>query len=110
VNAVDWGPLNGQDCSGAAACAWAWYDAKGRPIESDIRFSTAYSWATDGRSDRLDIQTFAAHEIGHSLQLDHVTSSAKGDASNVLWPYLARGDTSGRKLGRGDALADNEHY
>jgi hypothetical protein len=27
-----------------------------------------------------------------------------------MWPYLDIGDTSGRKLGRGDALGNNSHY
>jgi hypothetical protein len=28
----------------------------------------------------------------------------------VMWPYITTGNTSGRKLGRGDALADNRDY
>ena len=58
----------------------------------------------------VDIQTIAAHEIGHVLQFDHVTNSSKNDDTTLMWPYFTSGDTSGRKLGRGDALADNNHY
>ena len=107
---VDWGTLGGQDCSGAGACTYTWYDAKGTPIESDIRFSTSYAWSTTGASGKIDIQSFAAHEIGHTLQFDHVTDASKDEETNVMWPYFAKGDTSGRKLGRGDALEDNSHY
>ncbi len=107
---VDWGSLSGQDCAGAGACTYTWYDAKGSPVESDIRFSNAYKWSTSGASGTLDIQSFAAHEIGHVLQFDHVINSAKDDETNVMWPYFAKGDTTGRKLGRGDALEDNSHY
>ena len=107
---VDWGNLSGQDCAGAGACTYTWYDGKGFPIESDIRFSTAYKWSTTGAAGTLDIQSFAAHEIGHVLQFDHVTNASKDDETNVMWPYFAKGDTSGRKLGRGDALEDNSHY
>ena len=108
---VDWGSLkNDQNCSTAAACTFTYYDAKGVPFESDIRFSTAYTWSTNGASGTLDIQSFAAHEVGHVLQFDHVTNAAKDQETNVMWPYFAKGDTSGRKLGRGDALEDNSHY
>ena len=107
---VDWGNLSGQDCTGARACTYTAYDEKGIPIESDIRFSTAYKWSTTGAAGTLDIQSFAAHEIGHVLQFDHVTNASKDDETNVMWPYFAKGDTTGRKLGRGDALEDNSHY
>jgi len=108
---IDWGSLkNDQDCTGALACAATWYDEQGTPVESDIRFETAFKWSTTGTSDAYDIQSVAAHEIGHVLQFDHVTNQSTRDYTVVLWPYVDIGDTSGRKLGRGDALADNSHY
>jgi hypothetical protein len=108
---IDWGSLaNDQDCSGALACALTWYDPSGAPVESDIRFNTKFKWSTTGSPTAADIQTIAAHEIGHVLQLNHVTSATKNDQTTLLWPYFADGDVSGRKLGRGDALADNSHY
>ena len=108
---IDWGSLaNDQNCSGALACAVSWYDEQGSPVESDIRFSNSFKWSTKGASGAYDIQSVAAHEIGHVLQLAHVTNSSKRDHTVVLWPYLNAGDTTGRKLGRGDALADNSHY
>jgi Matrixin len=108
---VDWGSLkNDQDCSQALACTFTWYDEKGYPLESDIRFNTAYKWSTTGASGALDIQSVAAHEIGHTLQFDHVTNASKNDETNLMWPYFADGNETGRKLGRGDALEDNSHY
>ncbi len=108
---VDWGSLeNDQDCSQALACTFTWYNDKGAPVESDLRFNTGYKWSTTGASNAYDIQTVAAHEFGHVLQFDHVTNSAKDDDSNLMWPYFDTGDTSGRKLGRGEALEDNSHY
>ena len=50
---------------------------KGNPVETDIRFSTAVKWSTNGASGAYDIQSVAAHEIGHVLQFDHVTNSSK---------------------------------
>ncbi len=108
---VDWGSLeNDQDCSGALACAATWYDAKGIPFESDIRLNSADKWSTTGAAGAYDIQSIAAHEIGHVLQFDHVTNASKDDDTNVMWPYYTTGNTSGRKLGRGDALGNNSHY
>ena len=50
------------------------YDNNGTPIESDIRFNTAFTWSTKGAAGAFDIQSAAAHEIGHILQFDHVTN------------------------------------
>jgi len=108
---VDWGSMkNDQNCSNALACAATWYDEKGNPIESDIRFSTEVKWSTTGASGAYDIQSLAAHEIGHVLQFDHCTNSSKRDDTLVMWPYFDAANTSGRKLGRGDALENNSHY
>ena len=100
-NVVHWGSLEGvQGCSGALACAATWYDEQGNPVESDIRFSTAEKWSVSPDADSYDIQSVAAHEFGHVRQFDHVTG---GDNTVVMWPYISRGDTSLRKLGRGDS-------
>jgi hypothetical protein len=108
---VDWGSLaNDQNCDQALACTFTWYDGSGKPLESDIRFNTEFKWATNGSPSAVDIQTIAAHEIGHVLQFDHVTNSSKDDETTLMWPYFSAGDTTGRKLGHGEALADNSHY
>jgi hypothetical protein len=108
---VDWGSLkNDQNCSGALACTVIAYDEQGNPVEADIRFNTEFKWSTTGAANTYDIQSVAAHEIGHAILFDHVTNSSKRDHTLVMWPYLDIGDTSGRKLGRGDALANNSHY
>ena len=86
------------------------FDEKGNPVETDIRFSTAVKWSTTGAAGSYDIQSVAAHEIGHVLQFDHVTDSAKRDHTVLMWPYMNSADTTGRKLGRGDALENNSHY
>jgi hypothetical protein len=110
-NVGDWGSVSSdQDCAGAIACAVSWYDQKGDPIESDIRFSTAVKWSASGAAGAYDIQTVAAHEFGHVFQLGHVTNESKRDYTTLMWPYVDMGDTSGQKLGRGDATADNSHY
>ena len=108
---IDWGSVKSdQNCNGALACTVIAYDEKGNPVEADIRFSTAVKWSTKGASGAYDIQSVAAHEIGHVIQFDHVTNSSKDDHTVLMWPYFDIADTSGRKLGRGDALENNSHY
>ncbi len=108
---IDWGSLkNDQDCSGALACTAIDYDQKGNPVEADIRFTTAVKWSTKGAAGAYDIQAVATHEIGHVTQFDHVSNLSKNDHTVVMWPYVDIADTSGRKLGRGDAIANNSNY
>ena len=108
TNVVHWGSLEDvQGCSGALACAATWYDGEGDPVESDIRFSTAEKWSISPDADSYDIQSVAAHEFGHVRQFDHVTG---GDNTVVMWPYISQGDTSLRKLGRGDSRGNNTEY
>ena len=105
---VHWGSLEDvQNCSGALACAATWYDEQGNPVESDIRFSTAEKWSISPKADSFDVQSVAAHEFGHVRQFDHVTG---GDNTVVMWPYISKGDTSLRKLGRGDSRGNNTKY
>jgi hypothetical protein len=107
ANTVDWGSLkNTQNCSQAIACAATWYDEDGDPVESDVRFSGSVSWSVDPEAGAYDIQSVAVHEFGHVRQFDHVT----GSNTVVMWPYTTKGETSGRKLGKGDSVANNDHY
>jgi hypothetical protein len=62
---VDWGSLdNDQDCSGAIACTATWYDKKGTPIESDIRFNTAYKWSTTGAAVGEEMMSRGSQDLG----------------------------------------------
>ena len=75
TSVVDWGSLEEvQGCTGALACTATWYDDKGNPIESDIRFNKDEKWSVNPDADSYDIQSVAAHEFGHVRQFDHVTS------------------------------------
>lgn len=110
-NVVEWGSLDDvQNCGAALACTATWYDEKGNPVESDVRFNIADKWSIDPAAGDFDIQSVAAHEFGHVRQFDHVESNKATDNTVVMWPYIAKGDTSLRKLGRGDSLGDNAKY
>ena len=111
MNTVSWGRIdNTQDCNGALACTTTWYDAGGTPVESDVTFNALLQWTVRPGGRSFDVQSVAAHEFGHVRQFDHVTSERLRQYTLVMWPYFTRGDTSARKLGRGDAIADNLHY
>ena len=109
-NTVDWGSINSQGCEGAVACTMNWYDANGKPVEADTRFSTAFHWSLNPGAQDFDVQSVAAHEFGHVRQFDHVTNADHADYTDLMWPYTSPGTTNGRKLGRGDSLEDNQHY
>jgi hypothetical protein len=107
-NVVDWGSLDEvQNCSAALACTASWYDEDGSPVESDSRFSTETKWSLRPGDAGFDLQSIAAHEFGHMRQFDHVTT---GEPNVLMWPYLLEGDTSGRKLGKGDSRGNNAGY
>ena len=109
-NTLDWGSLARiPGCVGAAACTQTWYVAGRGATEADTRFNNRYRWITGRSTGGLDIQTTAAHEIGHALQFDHVMNVARRDWTNVMWPYEQEGD-KGRLLGKGDALGNNADY
>jgi hypothetical protein len=111
TSTVDWGSLNNtQNCHLAIACTETWYGSDGSPEESDVRLSTAVEWSLRAGDGGFDLQSVAAHEFGHARQFAHVTSAERRQYTLVMWPYFARGDPSGRMLGRGDAIADNSDY
>ena len=108
---VDWGSFkNDQNCSGALACTANGTTRRETRSSRTSASTPTVKWSTTGASGTYDIQSVAAHEFGHVLNFGHVTNSSKVTTQTLMWPYLALGDTSGRKLGRGDALANNSHY
>lgn len=93
-------------CRGTIACTATWLVGP-RAVESDVRVDRlrAGGFFTGARGSGLDLQSVMVHESGHSLGFDHVLSR-----DVVMFPFIARGTTGGRLLGRGDALASNAKY
>ena len=109
VSLVEYGDVDrlGGACAGTVACTITWV-ASGRAVESDTRIDRAHGGGfttTRPRAGRLDLASVLVHESGHTLGFDHVSAR-----SVVMFPVLARGSTAGRRLGRGDALANNRKY
>jgi hypothetical protein len=94
-----------------AGCEQTWYNARNPDVavEGDIRFMASYTWSnlSGGSAGDFDVWYTAAHEIGHLAQFGHVSDNQQ----NVMDPnFTNNGDTSGRKLGKGDALENNSKY
>ena len=79
VSVVDWASLqNDQDCKGALACTVTAYDAAGNPGRVGHPLQHPLQVVAVGRAkNAYDIQSVAAHEFGHILQLDHVQNGRR---------------------------------
>jgi hypothetical protein len=78
-----------------------WYNtSSGQIVDSDIKFNTDYSWATNGSSGAYDIQNVATHELGHSLSLADLYNGA--DSEKTMYGYAGTGETKKRTLDQDD--------
>ena len=55
--------------------------------------------------DQFDVQNIATHEIGHALNLGHVS-----DKLQSMYPTSFAGETLKRTLGNGDKLGVSNLY
>lgn len=89
-----------------AACTPIW--GSPNPYEIDILFNPSFSWQWTGgphSGSKYDVEGVAVHEFGHAAGLGHVASSV-----NAMYMSIGAGDTTGRKLGRGEAEYINTKY
>jgi hypothetical protein len=94
----------------------------GELLEADISFNSAFEWAAadGGVAGRWDVQTIAAHEIGHMSGLGHSaigeTERSSGgrrvtSSEAVMFPIaLAPGDISARRLTPDDVAGISDLY
>jgi hypothetical protein len=83
------------------AVAWIWYyPSTNEIVECDIRYDSADAWATDGSSDKFDVQGIAAHESGHWLCLDDLYDTQYSEMT--MYGYASPGETKKRTLEWGD--------
>jgi hypothetical protein len=67
-----------------------WYNSStGILLDSDIRFNTSFSWATDGSAANIDVQTIILHELGHALALADLYGDS--DTAKVMYGYCGAG-------------------
>lgn len=77
--------------------AWIWYQVSGdnyEMVECDIGFNDYYTWensAGNPAPGNLDIQTVAAHELGHALYL--MDMYGLDDRDKMMYGYTSAGTT-----------------
>lgn len=108
VNTTLW-QGNPPGCSGTClAATYGSGNSGGVQYEADIAFNAVRTWSTRPGCNATDIQSVATHELGHQLGLAHVGGST--NSSNVMFFAIPPCNLSGRRLGRGDANANNFLY
>ena len=89
------------------------YVKGGKILEGDIFLNASRVWSTDlscppHDCGGLDLQSVATHEIGHVIDLYHVTSEAA--ARLTMYPGGGVGEIDKRDLGAGDVLGLRRAY
>jgi hypothetical protein len=100
------------DGAGGTASAGVWGSGK-QVTGFDISVNTTRAWTTDlscptHTCGELDLQNVLTHEIGHVLDLYHVTDDA--DAELTMYPGAAPDEIKKRDLGAGEILAVRALY
>lgn len=88
------------------ACWWSAFSlAQNETLEGDIKFDGwDVKWTTTptGCSDQLDVQSGAAHEMGHIWGLAHTSGADADHPRLVMSPNLGWCDFDERRLAKGD--------
>jgi len=102
---VSWGPLS----SGTIAATYYWYDRRSKHLlDCDIIFNSNLPWSTSGAAGAYDVWNIGAHEVGHTLQLNDLYTSATRELT--MYGYGALGETKKQTLGMGDMLGVERIY
>ena len=106
INAMSFTPYS-TGCTALAATG-VWYKTQGAVagqmypiVESDITFNSRDKWTTTGEKGKLDFQSVALHEMGHTIGLGDLYNRALfvKDTRQVMHYYTG----VKRTLGNGDA-------
>lgn len=107
VNEIAFGDYSN---SGVIAVTSIWYMRKGKQIvEFDMLFNTDFAWG-DATLDPsvMDLQNIATHELGHSVGLGDLYSTACSDVT--MYGYSSYGETSKRSLEQPDVIGLQSMY
>jgi Matrixin len=106
---IDHGEVaNLSDCSGCIATERTRFSVTtGEVVESDIRFDDDVNWTNSpgSQQQQRDVESVAAHEVGHTALLNHVSGS--NAAGLTMTSGTPPGTSWRRNLGEGDALGNN---
>jgi len=81
-----------------------WLEPSGDLLEFDIEFNDYYTWSTTGAAGTYDIQSTAAHELGHALGLRDLYGDVgtPNDMEKTMFGFGDTGETKARTLEPGD--------
>jgi len=101
---------DGLNLAGAVALTRRTFTTSGAKIGEITDAATVfngfrYKWAVDGRSDAIDVQEVATHEIGHVLGLAHTPIGGA-----TMYPLTIAGRTQSRTLAPDDMIAVSVSY
>lgn len=92
-------------------CTQNWFYLGNNFTESDTRLNDQVPWVNGAASGKIDIETIAVHEIGHSMGLGDLSCAGvsnvmeSGCDASYFYNSIAH-----RSLGLGDALGNNAKY
>ncbi len=106
-NTVQWSAIDGS--GGALATASVCRNVATKEIVGFVvTVDSAESWATDGSSDKLDVENVASHEFGHVAGLGHDNPPRSGCLT--MYKFAGLGEVQKRTLGLGDKLGMDALY
>jgi hypothetical protein len=112
ISTIDHGEVaNLSSCSGCIATERTRFSVTtGEVVESDIRFDDDVNWTNSPGSqpNQRDVESAAAHEVGHTALLNHVSGS--NAAGLTMTSGTPPGTSWRRNLGEGDALGNNSKH
>lgn len=107
VNTVQWAAIDGS--GGILATASVCRNVPTKEIVGFVvTMDSAEPWATDGSSDKFDVQNVASHEFGHAAGLGHDNPPRSGCLT--MYTFSGVGEIQKRTLGLGDKLGMDVLY
>lgn len=106
-NTVQWTAIDG--AGGVLAAASVCRNVATKSIVGFVvTVDSAESWATDGSSNKFDVENVASHEFGHVAGLGHDNPPRSGCLT--MYTFSGLGETQKRTLGLGDKLGMDALY
>lgn len=99
--------------SGTIGVTIVWGIFSGAPhnrqlLEWDQVYNIQYTWATDSSVDKMDFESIATHELGHSVGMADLYQS--GCSQETMYGYGSEGEIYARTLNPGDIAGINKLY